>query len=270
MEATHPGKNRTGAAVNPKEIGLMLEAVRDLSPLTSISTLQIDIQRQGYITEADSVGSIPPPKAGKARAKKAASEMQAASTSIFLDKLGERIAFERTGTRLYGALITKYLALVNAGHDVLPPISSILDEEPAGAGEAEPAAADEMALDTLHRIEAEELGHFHMLCDSMQRMGGDPTAQTPCADVSAAASMGLMQVITDPRTTLAQCLNTILTAELTDNAGWELLAELAEEAGQDDMVEQFAQALEAERQHLLVIRGWLKVLLMNNVGTPAV
>jgi NAD(P)-dependent dehydrogenase (short-subunit alcohol dehydrogenase family) len=36
--------------------------------------------------------------------------------------------------------------------------------------------------------------------------------------VTATASAGLMQVLTDPRTTLAQCLNTILTAELTDNA----------------------------------------------------
>jgi hypothetical protein len=152
---------------------------------------------------------------------------------------------------------------------VLPPISLILSEEP-GANGAEAAAADETAHDTLSRICAEELGHFHMLCDSMQRMGGDPTAQTPCADVTAAASMGLMQVITDPRTTLAQCLNTILTAELTDNAGWELLSELAEEAGQDEMVEQFSLALEAEQQHLIVIRGWLKTLLMNEAGTPAV
>jgi rubrerythrin len=269
MEATHLGQNRTGAAVNPKEIDLMLQAVRDLSPQIPISTLRMDVERQSYITEADSVGSIPPPKPGKATLKRAATKAQAAGTGVFLDKLGERIAFERTGTRLYGALITKYLALINAGHEVLPPVSSILSKESAGDG-AEAAATGESAIDTLQRIRAEELGHFHTLCELVKRIGGDPTAQTPCADVTAAASIGLMQVITDPRTTLAQCLNTILTAELTDNAGWELLSQLAEEAGQGDMVEAFSEAIEVERQHLVVIRGWLKSLLMNESGTPAV
>ena len=46
-----------------------------------------------------------------------------------------------------------------------------------------------------------------MLVQAMEQLGGDPTAQTPCADVTATASMGLIQVVTDPRTTLAQSLN---------------------------------------------------------------
>jgi hypothetical protein len=254
MQATLPGQNRTGAAVSPKEIELMLEAVDDLSPPLPISTLQMDVERQGYIADADSVGSIPPTLAPeKASSKKTASDVQTGRMPLLLDKLGERIAFERTGTRLYGALITKYLALSNAGAEVLPP-----------------AIASETALETLGRIRAEELGHFHLLCDAVTRLGGDPTAQTPCADVSAAASIGLMQVITDPRTTLAQCLNTILTAELTDNAGWEMLAQLAAQAGQSEMAELFAEALEVEQQHLVAIRGWLQALLTNESGTPAV
>jgi hypothetical protein len=250
MEATANGQNRTGASVTPKAIDLMLEAVRDLSPPMPISTLQMDIERQSYIAEAESVGSIPPPKEkSQSKTRKAGT----ASASILLDKLGERIAFERTGTRLYGALITKHLALTNAGGDVLPP-----------ANETETAA------ESLQRIRAEELEHFHLLCNSVLSMGGDPTAQTPCADVTAAASMGLMQVITDPRTTLAQCLNTILTAELTDNAGWELLIQLAEEAGQTEMTEQFSLALQAEQRHLVTIQGWLQALLMSAPGAPAV
>ena len=31
--------------------------------------------------------------------------------------------------------------------------------------------------------------------------------------------MGIMPVLTDPRSSMAQCLQAILTAELTDNAG---------------------------------------------------
>jgi rubrerythrin len=135
-----------------------------------------------------------------------------------------------------------------------------------GAGDS----VEGSALETLQRIRAEELGHFRLLCDVVLKLGGDPTAQTPCADVTAAASMGLMQVITDPRTTLAQCLNTMLTAELTDNAGWELLAQLAQEAGHKELVKPFAQALEAEQRHLLIVREWLKLLLTTEAGTAAV
>jgi hypothetical protein len=266
MQVTTPGQNRTGAAVSPKEIGLMLEAVEELSPPVPISTLQMDVERQGYIAEADNVGSIPPPT-GKSKAKK--SRTEATTREIFLDKLGERIAFERTGTRLYGALITKYLALTNGGEAALPPVGT-MPGNGAEPGEATDIESEETALDTLTRIRAEELGHFHLLCKAVTSVGGDPTAQTPCADVSAAASMGLMQVLTDPRTTLAQCLNTILTAELTDNAGWELLAELAEDAGESAMAEEFLQALQVEQQHLVVIRGWLLALLVNAPGTPAV
>lgn len=220
----------------------MLEAVNDLSPPMAVSTLRLDIERQRYIAEAESIGSIPSPTATVGKSKSAsrrASLGTDAGMAILLDKLGERIAFERTGTRLYGALITKYLALKNAGVPLLLP---------------------ETALETLQRIRSDELRHFHTLCEIVSSLGGDPTVQTPCADVTAAASMGLVQVLTDPRTTFAQCLNAILTAELTDNAGWELLSELAESAGQAQLRESFAEALGAEQEHLVIVRDWLKAL----------
>jgi hypothetical protein len=253
MESTSIGPNRTGGATHPEGIELMLEAVSDLSPPVPISTLGMDIERQRYITEADSVGSIPP--------------ATDTSLSILLDKLGERLAFERTGTRLYGALITKYLALVNAGEEPLPPADTLALS--GTAAKARPPKG-EAALDTLRRIRAEELSHFLMLGELITQLGGDPTALTPCADVTAAASMGLMQVLNDPRTTLAQCLNTLLTAELTDNAGWELLSDLAQSAGQSQLLDPFAQALAAEQQHLAIVRGWLKALVTEAPGTPAV
>ena len=95
----------------------------------------------------------------------------------------------------------------------------------------------------------------------MEKLGGDPTAQTPCADVSAVAASGFMQVLNDPRTTLAQCLNAMLAVELADNAGWELLADLAEDAGQSDMASQFLAALAEEQEHLVIVKGWLKAIL---------
>jgi len=255
MEATSAGPNRTGAAIKPKDVEQMLKAVDELSPPVPVNTMQMDVERQVYITEAEPVGSIPPPpeKASRAGAKKSARAEVSPAVALLLDKLGERIAFERTGTRLYSAIISKHLALTNGGAD---PLSE--------------AVSGEAAAETLQRIRSEELEHFHMLCNAVSQLGGDPTAQTPCADVTATASMGLMQVVTDPRTTLAQSLSAILTAELTDNAGWELLIKLAEDAGQDDLIEPFTEALEAEQQHLVAVRGWIESLLMSEAGAAAV
>jgi bacterioferritin (cytochrome b1) len=249
MEPTATGPNRTGIAQAARQVKLMLEAVDEFSPPSSISTLRIDTERQTYITEADSVGSIPPQQKGKPKSAASTPDMQA--MSLLLDKLGERIAFERTGTRLYDALITKFLALSNS-----------LDSGSAPGGEA--------ALESLRKIRADELGHFQMLCECVKTLGGDPTAQTPCADVTATASMGLMQVITDPRTTFAQSLSAILTAELTDNAGWEMLIELAAKVGQTELSGRFTEALATEEEHLETVRTWLQSLLMNDVGSPAV
>jgi hypothetical protein len=270
MEATTPGHNRTGAAVSAEEVDKMLRAVNDLSPPKPISTLQISIERQSYISDADSLGSIPPPTSMlKGAVKKGLAKFNGVNPNLFLDKLGERIAFERTGVRLYDALITKYLAVRNAEGGPLPATSELAGAS-AAADTSAPSAGTEAPLDTLRRIRSEELAHFQLLGKIMERLGGDPTAQTPCADVTAVASMGLIQAITDPRTTLAQCLNTILTAELTDNAGWELLSQLAAEAGQGALAEDFSQALAAEREHLAIIQGWLQALLLGEVQTQAV
>jgi len=69
--------------------------------------------------------------------------------------------------------------------------------------------------------------------------------------------MGIMQVLTDPRSSVPQCLQALLTAELTDNAGWELLIELTSSLGYDDMRVQFETALVHEEEHLQNVRDWL-------------
>src|SRR4051812_28682120 len=101
MEGTTQGPNRTGAAINPEGVTSMLEAVNELSPRKPVSTLLMDIERQWYITEAEAVGSIPPPISSPGgNGKKVRGAAASGSVGILLDKLGERIAFERTGTRL--------------------------------------------------------------------------------------------------------------------------------------------------------------------------
>ena len=64
-------------------------------------------------------------------------------------------------------------------------------------------------------------------------------------------------MIVDPRTTLLQSLEAILIAELADNACWEALIALAEQAGEDPLVQPFEQALVTEQEHLRKVRAWL-------------
>jgi hypothetical protein len=267
MEATTIGMNRTGTAMSPVDVKAMTEAADALSPAMPIDTTAAEAERLAYINESETVGSIPPPASMKGVLKAGMAKMKGGTPSVFMDKIGERIAFERGGTRLYDALITKYAGVQAAGQEVLTPASQL---PPLDGGVAPGSIAGEAPLETLQRIRNEELEHFKMLCLAMEKMGGDPTAQTPCADVTATASMGIIQVVTDPRTTLAQCLNAMLTAELTDNAGWELLIQLAEDAGETELAGRFLGALGQEQEHLAIVKGWLTQLVSQGAGTPAV
>jgi len=260
--------NRTGTAMSPVDTQAMTEAAEALSPAVPIDTTAAEAERLTYINESETVGSIPPPASMKGMLKAGMAKMKGGAPSVFLDKIGERAAFERAGTRLYEALITKYQAVQGLGQEVLPPADQLPPLN--GAAAAPGSVVGETPLETLMRIRSEELEHFHMLGRAMEKMGGDPTAQTPCADVTATASMGILQVVTDPRTTLAQCLNAMLTAELTDNAGWELLIQLAEDAGETELAGNFLGALAQEQEHLAIVKGWLTHLVTQGAGTPAV
>lgn len=269
MEATTIGNNRTGAKLSPAGTQAMTEATNEFAPPGPIDTAASEAERLVYIEQSESVGSIPPPASMKGVLKAGLAKMKGGQPSIFFDKIGERIAFERGGVRLYDALIVKHMGVEQSGQEVLPPAEQVVDLTFEGMQVLAPVAGERPA-ETLARIRDEELAHFHMLCEAMEQLGGDPTAMTPCADVQATASVGLMQVVTDPRTTLAQSLNAILTAELTDNAGWELLISLAEDAGESELAGRFLGALAQEQEHLAVIKGWLTALVSQGAGTPAV
>ena len=148
-----------------------------------------------------------------------------------MDKLGERLAFERTGTRLYEVLVSKH--------------------------EAFGSFAGGPSRDDLEHIRQEEFEHYTLLQSVITQLGGDPTAVTPSADLHATAAHGIQMVLVDPRTTLLQSLEAILLAELADNACWEALIALAQQAGEAALVEPFERALTAEQEHLQKVRAWL-------------
>ena len=224
------GRNRTGIKASPldavdlrKMHGYQLDVGR---PALSAAEL-----RASYMADGEAVGSVPPPTSVKGMVGATAQAFAGHRMHVLLDKLGERAAFERAGVRLYDAMLQKVEAV-----DRLP---------------------GDMALDALQSIRDDEAAHFTLIASAIERLGGDSTTQTPCADIAGVQGMGLLQTMTDPRTTVAQALDTLLAAELIDNASWELLIQLAEGFGQDAMVDEFCAALEREHVHAARLRGWL-------------
>jgi hypothetical protein len=224
------GLNRTGVGTSPIDSKEMLEGA-DLGPISPGGPEDAEALRRAYAEDEEPLGSVPPPTTVQGAVVTIVEAVKGHSPVIFLDKLGERLAFERTGTRLYEAARLKL--------------------EVSETWEGGPALAD------IQRIHDEELAHVELLQEAMRGLGADPTAVTPAADVVGVASLGLLQVISDPRTTLPQCLEALLTAELTDNDGWQMLIELGRTLGEDALVVDFERAKAAEETHLLDVRRWL-------------
>ena len=228
------GTNRTGMKASPSDARKLLE-VRELQASVPAPELDHVALRAGYLVEAEPVGSMPPPPTLKGMAGTAMKALSGKKMPVLLDKIAERAAFERTGTRLYDMMLQKVA--------VAPGL-------PAG-----------MSIEGVQRIRDEEHAHFQLLTTAIEQLGGDPTAMTPCADVTGVQGMGLMQVMNDPRTTPSQALHTLLAAELIDGASWDLLIELAEGFDQDELVSQFRHARARELEHEQRLRTWLSTSL---------
>lgn len=223
------GLNRTGMKASPLDAEALLASL-DLQTDTPAPVPTADDLRAAYQAGAEPVGSMPPPASVKGAIGTAAQALSGNKLHVFLDKLGERAAYERTGTRLYDAMLRK---VANA-EALLPGLT----------------------LEAVREIRNEEASHFLLLTEAIEKLGGDPTVQTPCADVAGVKGMGLVQAMGDPRLTMAQALDTLLAAELIDEACWEMLIELASDFGQDELANRFTSALAAENRHVATVRGW--------------
>ena len=85
----------------------LLRAVREGGPAANTDTAAADALRAPYFRDADGLGSVPPPDTLSGMASTGATLMRGARMQALMDKLGERLAFERAGTRLYEAFLRK-------------------------------------------------------------------------------------------------------------------------------------------------------------------
>lgn len=212
------GNNRTGLATSPERRG-MLDIPDDVGPTSRGSLDQVSAVRNRYARTGGPAATMP-------AVPRVSSELVP-----LLDLLGARMQFERTGVRLYDALIAKRDAYggFRGGPD----------------------------RDDLMEIRNEELAHMRMLDDIIGDLGGDPTVMTPCANVTAVMSSGIPMVLLDPRTSLVDGLDAVIVAELADNEEWSSLIDLARDMRRDDLMRRFIAAHNTEEEHLAKVRRWL-------------
>ena len=227
--------NRTGLMSDPELGARLIQGSKRTIPSSEGNGDDMEMERAEYAQEGLPIGSCPLPVNGTAIMH------PNGGTAVLLDKLGERLAFERQGTRLYEAFIQKMEAM---------PLED----------------SDAPAMDDLRHICAQELEHFKLLQQAIVELGGDATVQTPSADIAGVLSHGALQVMTDPRTTITQALQAALNAELVDNDGWRMLQELSEELDRAELGEQCAKAYEEEQEHLEKVRTWLSQMILGEAG----
>jgi hypothetical protein len=223
------GANITGIGTSKGRAEAMQGYIAASSPTSVGSNEGAGTVRIAYARSGAELGSIPKPVEV---ADKLKSAVGLSPSPLVMDKLGERLAFERTGTRLYEALVSKH--------------------EAYGSFEGGPTREE------LQEILNDEHRHFAILAQIIRDAGGDPTAVSPSADLSAVASEGVGKVITDARTTLVQSLEAILIAELVDRDGWSMLCKAARNDGLEELAGFCERAEVTEETHLTRVRSWLE------------
>lgn len=238
---TSLGMNRTGVGLVPARVKEMTSGIDQLqAPVSAQDGVRIEELRTELSKNSPPVGLMPPPPTVKGAAKAAVQALKGNAPLVFLDKLGERLAYERGGVRLYQAMLAKW--------------------EAAGSHPGGPTREE------LERLCNEELRHFGLVEAAILKLGADPTVITPSADTIAVATHGFFQLLADPRATLTECENALLAVELADNEGWRMLVWLAEKLGQDEVARDFTVALREEEEHLMLVRRWVGNAVFGQAG----
>lgn len=137
----------------------------------------------------------------------------------FIDKCVARWYFEKTGVQLYEEAIAK-------------------------------APVEQRAR--LAEIRREEKRHEEMLEDVIRKYGFDPHSLTESARNTMIQSQGVVNAVVGED--FDGVTEALLTAELVDNASWDLLIKLARDIGDRKAKRLFEGALAAEAKHLIYIR----------------
>jgi rubrerythrin len=151
----------------------------------------------------------------------------------FVDKLCERLAVETGGVDIYQNAIAK------------------ID--------------DPVLAPRLKHFMEQEAKHRDLLSTYLDRLGVEDR-ETPSARLARHEGEAYLKLI-DEAETPAQLLNILLTVELMDENGWEMIINLGRDIHDDDMVRTFNVALKEEKEHLRGVRGMLAEMMREMMMT---
>lgn len=151
--------------------------------------------------------------------------MAQVNKDALVDKLCERLAVETGGVDIYQAAIAK------------------IDDPTVAA--------------RLKHFMQEEAEHRDLLDAYLTRLGVDDSdRQTPSARLAKHEGEAYLKLVGEAETP-AQILNIMLTIELMDENGWEMIINLGRDLGDDELVRTLNAALQEEKEHLRGVRGML-------------
>jgi len=101
----------------------------------------------------------------------------------------------------------------------------------------------------------DEAQHCELLARYLDTLGV-ATRETPSARLARLEGEAYLKLIGEAQTP-AQVLNILLTVELMDENGWEMIINLGRDMGDEDMVRTLNEALQEEKEHLRGVRGML-------------
>ena len=164
-----------------------------------------------------------------------------------LDLLIARLQYERSGVKLYDSILAKI------------------------AAQQDPDA--QRMVETLQEHRNEEKEHEEWLEECVRQMGGDAHGTSDMAELESRESKGIEEILLDGDNDIVHIFHALLAAELADNAGWDLLVQIADEAGDRDAKKQFKKRLHEEEEHLLFVRRVMerlarRVVLGESVEMP--
>lgn len=145
-----------------------------------------------------------------------------------IDLLNERLTFERHGVKLYDRILAEMIA--------------------SGDGRVL------RMLEQMRQQRREEKEHAEWLEEQIREIGGDAHAATEHSRLVETEAKGIEEIILTDHRPLGDMFHALLAAELSDNAGWDLLVDLADEAGDKEARKQFKKRLRHEEEHLSFVR----------------
>jgi bacterioferritin (cytochrome b1) len=158
-----------------------------------------------------------------------------------IDLLNERLAFERSGVKLYDALLTRLRAVED------PELKALLGQ--------------------VKEYREEEKEHEEWLEEQIRALGGDTHTPTEHSVLVQTESEGVERIMRRDQS-IPHDFHALLTAELADNAGWDLLVQIADEFGDSAAKKEFKKRLHEEEKHLLFVRNTLLELTKKDVSVP--